>query len=225
MKIKERIKADRKVFSSLSGQSKAYFIWDYYKIPIIATVSVLLLALLAALTWAGKRDVAMYAVFVNSDAAVAQTKPEQLDALLVRSEVDMDGKTIDITADLTLGQDEFQENDGQTIQMLAALFGISGLDVFAAEEETFDRYALQDAFVDLSLFLEPELYESNGCKPYWYVGGDGRTILGGIVLKPGSALHEAGYYHTDAVIGVAANAENLDTAVAFVQQVLTSIAD
>lgn len=225
MKLKDRLRADRAVFASLSGQSKALFIWDYYKIPIIATASVLLLGLLAVLTWAGKQDVAMYAVFVNSDAAVVQTKPEELNDLLARGGVDMDGKTIDITADLTLGKDAFQETDGQTIQVLAALFGISGLDVFAAEQEVFDRYAIQDAFVDLSLFLEPELYESSGCEPYWYTGSDGREILGGIMLKPGSALHRAGYYHADVVIGVAANAENLDAAVAFVQQVLASPAD
>ena len=80
--------------------------------------------------------------------------------------------------------------------------------------------AVQDAFVDLSLFLEPELYENTGSEPHWYENGEGRTILGGIVLKEGSALHQAGYYHANVVIGVAANAENLDAAVTFVRQVL-----
>lgn len=225
MKLKDRLKADREVYASLSRQSKRLFIWDYYKIPIIAVSAALVLGLLAVLTWTGKRDVAMYAVFVNSDVSVVQTKPEQLDALLAQGGIDMDGKTIDITADLTLGRDDFQETDGQTIQILAALFGISGLDVFAAEQETFDRYAIQDAFVDLSLFLEPELYENIGCQPYWYENSEGRTILGGIVLKNGSVLHEAGYYHTDVMIGVAANAQNLDAAVVFVQQLLISLAD
>ena len=167
----------------------------------------------------------MYAVFVNTDVSITQAHPEQLDELLRQGGVDMDGKSIDITPDLTLGQDNYRETDGQTIQVLAALFGISGLDVFAAEQQTFDRYAVQDAFVDLSLFLEPELYGITGCQPYWYESSEGRTVLGGIVLKPGSPLHEAGYYHTDVIIGVAANAENLDTAVAFVQQLLTAIAD
>ena len=225
MKLKDRLKADRAVYASLSKQSKGLFIWDYYKIPIIAVSAALVLGLLALFTWAGKRDVAMYAVFVNSDVSIVQTTPEQLDVLLARGGVDMDGKTIDITADLTLGRDDFQETDGQTLQILAALFGISGLDVFAAEQETFDRYAVQDAFVDLSLFLEPELYENTGCEPYWYESSEGRTILGGIVLKSGSALHEAGYYHKDVLIGVAANAQNLDAAVVFVQQLLISLAD
>ncbi len=220
MKLKDRLKADREVYAALSGQSRLLFIWDYYKLPILAAAAALVLGLLALLTWAGKKDTAMYAVFVNTDVNVVEEKPELLDALLTRAGVDMEGKTIDITADLTLGQDAFQETDGQTLQILAALFGISGLDVFAADQSVFDRYAVRDAFVDLALFLEPELYEAAGCRPYWYENSEGRSILGGIVLEAGSALHEAGYYHADVVVGVAANAENLDAAVAFVQQLL-----
>lgn len=225
MKHKDRLMADREIYSSLSKKSKRLFIWDYYKLPIIAATSAALILLLAIFTWAGKRDVAMYAVFVNSDVSVAQTDPGRLDALLAQGGADMGGKSIDITADLTLGQAYNEESDGQTIQILAALFGISGLDVFAADREVFDRYAVQSAFVDLSLFLEPELYESTGCEPYWYTESDGRSILGGIILNSGSALHEAGYYRADVVIGVAANAENLETAVTFVRQLLIQIAD
>lgn len=220
MKLKERLLTDRETLKTLNRQERLVFIWDYYKIPILAAVSALVLLVMVFASWVGKKDIAMYAVFVNSDVSVVQTRPETLDALLVSGGVDMEGKTIDITADLTLGADYSDDTDGQTIQILAALFGISGLDVFAAEQETFDRYAVQDAFVDLSLFLEPELYEKDGVTTYWYTGSDGREILGGIVLHPGSVLHEAGYYHADVVIGVASNAQNLDRAVTFVKQLL-----
>lgn len=220
MKLKERLLTDRETLKKLNRQDRLVFIWDYYKIPILAAASALVLLVMVFASWLGKKDIAMYAVFVNSDVAVVQTRPEKLDALLVSGGVDMDGKTIDITADLTLGADYSDDTDGQTIQILAALFGISGLDVFAAEQESFDRYAVQDAFVDLSLFLEPEQYEKDGVTPYWYTGSDGREILGGIVLHPGSVLHEAGYYHADVVIGVASNAQNLDQAVTFVKQLL-----
>ena len=220
MKMKKRLAADREIFQTLDRQQRLLFIWDYYKIPIIAVISAVILALMVLITWAGKKDVAMYAVFVNSDAAVTQTKPELLDELLASNGIDMDGKSIDITADLTLGKEYNNDTDGQTLQILAAMFGISGLDVFSAEQASFDRYASQDAFVDLSLFLEPELYAKAGCEPYWYENADGQKILGGIILKPGSALHEAGYFHADTLIGVASNAQYLDEAVAFVEALL-----
>lgn len=223
MKLKARLRKDRQTLAELEPRDRAVFIWDYYKIPILSTVAALVLLVTALLSWAGKKDIAMYAVFVNSDASVVQTKPEMLDALLAEAGIDMERKTINITADLTLGAEYSNETDGQTIQVLAALFGISGLDVFAAEQETFDRYAVQDAFVDLSLFLEPELYSKNGCVPYWYTGSEGREILGGLILETGTVLQEAGFYHGEVILGVAANAQNLEEAVAFARQLLLAL--
>ena len=46
---------------------------------------------------------------------------------------------------------------GQTVQVLAALFGISGLDFFAADPASFERYAVLGAFADLSVLIEPAL--------------------------------------------------------------------
>lgn len=223
MKLKKRIQRDRAVFRSLSREERLLFIWDYYKIPILSAVSVLVLLVTALFSWAGRKDIAMYAVFVNSDASVVQTNPGLLEEILGAGGVDMAGKTIDITADLTLGKDYSSETDGMTIQVLASLFGISGLDVFAAEQETFQRYAVQDAFIDLSLFLEPELYEKAGCVPCRYPNGSGQEILGGVILKPGSALHAAGFYHEDVVVAVAANAQNLEEAISFVEQLLKQL--
>ena len=220
MTFKDRLKKDRDIYRGLSKQERKLFLWDYYKGPILTTAIALVLTVAALITWAGKKDIAMYAVFLNSCASATETDPAALDDLLAAGGVDMDGKTIDITADLTLGQSYSNDTDGQTIQILAAMFGISGLDVFAADEASFDRYAVQDAFVDLSLFLEPDLYENDFCRPYWYENSDGHRILGGIVLLPGSVLHEAGYYLDSVMIGVAANAENLDAAVTFVTQIL-----
>ena len=224
MNLKARLKKDRQTMAALEPKARAIFVWDYYKIPILSVAAALVLLVMGLISWAGRKDVAMYAVLLNSDAGVVQTSPEMLDQLLADAGFDMKGKTIDITADLTLGTEYNSDTDGQTIQVLAALFGISGLDVFAADQAAFDRYATQDAFVDLSLFLEKDLYETSFCSPYRYLDGNGREIVGGLILT-GGALHEAGYYHGEVVVGVAANAQNLEEAVAFVRQLLMAAAD
>ena len=222
MKLSERLKADKEIFATLSRNDKILFAWDYYKIPILAVLCAVLLLTIGLVTGLKQQKIAMYAVFVNTAYLDVEPDGEALDALLEAGGMDMTGKTIDVTADLSLGLANNEEYDGQTIQILASLFGISGLDVFAADPAAFERYAVQDAFVDLSLFLEPELWEKAGCTPYSYENADGVTIVGGLVLPEGSVLHDAGYYYGDVVIGVAANAENLDAAILFVQQLVTA---
>ena len=217
MNLKKRWKADWEALKKLSGQEKWLFIWDYYRIPLIALGCVMILTAITLLTNAGREEVALYAVFVNSDRALEEPDSTPLDALAERAGIPMEGRTVDVTANLTLGQDLNEAHDAQTVQVLAALFGISDLDLFAADEEVFEGYAQQDAFADLSVLIDRELLA--GADLYTYTL-EGKTVTGGIVLHSGSALHEAGYYHGDVIVGAAVNAEHLEEAVAVLRQLL-----
>lgn len=217
MNLKKRWKADREALKKLSGREKWLFVWDYYKIPLIALCCVIFLTAITLLTGAGREEVALYAVFVNSDRNLEEPDSTQLDALAERAGIPMEGRTVDVTANLTLGQNLNEAYDAQTVQVLGALFGISDLDLFAADQAVFERYAQQDAFADLSVLIDRELLA--GADLYTYTV-EGKTVTGGIVLHSGSALHEAGYYHGDVIVGAAVNSENLEEAVAMLRQLL-----
>lgn len=217
MNLKKRWKADREALKKLSGREKWLFVWDYYKIPLIALCCVIFLTAITLLTGAGREEVALYAVFVNSDRNLEEPDSTHLDALAERAGIPMEGRTVDVTANLTLGQNLNEAYDAQTVQVLGALFGISDLDLFAADQAVFERYAQQDAFADLSVLIDRELLA--GADLYTYTV-EGKTVTGGIVLHSGSALHEAGYYHGDVIVGAAVNAENLEEAVAMLRQLL-----
>ena len=217
MNLKKRWKADREALKKLSGREKWLFVWDYYKIPLIALCCVIFLTAITLLTGAGREEVALYAVFVNSDRALEEPDSTPLDALAERAGIPMEGRTVDVTANLTLGQNLNEAYDAQTVQVLGALFGISDLDLFAADQAVFERYAQQDAFADLSVLIDRELLA--GADLYTYTV-EGKTVTGGIVLHSGSALHEAGYYHGDVIVGAAINAEHLEEAVAMLRAML-----
>lgn len=220
MKISDSLRRDREVLRKMAPRERVQFLWDYYKIPILAAVICVTLAALVLGNNIGRRQVALYAVFVNTDVTDAEPDRAALDQVLADAGVDMTGKGVDVTANLYLGTDLNSPHDGQTLQVLAALFGISDLDLFAADEAAFKRYADQNAFADLSVLIEPELLEKHAADLYAYPAEDGQTVVGGIVLHPGSVLHTAGYYHGDIVVGAAIRAENLEEAVLFIRQLL-----
>ena len=201
----------------LSGRDKWLFVWDYYRIPLIAAACVMLLTAITLLTNAGREEVALYAVFVNTDVSLEEPDASALNALAEAAGIPMEGKTVDLTANLTLGQTYSEAADAQTVQVLAALYGISDLDLFAADQAVFERYAQQDAFADLSVLIDRELLA--GADLYTY-SVEGKTVTGGIVLHPGSVLHRAGYYHGDVIVGAAINAEHLEEAVAMLRAML-----
>ena len=217
MKLRQRWGKDREALKKLSGRDKWLFVWDYYRIPLIAAACVMLLTAITLLTNAGREEVALYAVFVNTDVSLEEPDASALNALAEAAGIPMEGKTVDLTANLTLGQTYSEAADAQTVQVLAALFGISDLDLFAADQAVFERYAQQDAFADLSVLIDRELLA--GADLYTY-SVEGKTVTGGIVLHPGSVLHRAGYYHGDVIVGAAINAEHLEEAVAMLRAML-----
>ncbi len=158
MKLAERLARDRETLKRLEGKQKGRFLWDYYRIPIVVLAAVIVLGALVIATSVGHAKCALYAVFVNANRPDEGLDPAALEALLSQGGVDMKGRRVDLTADLTLSREMDAGESGQTVQVLAALFGISGLDFFAADPDSFTRYAEQGAFADLSLLIEPALW-------------------------------------------------------------------
>lgn len=218
MKLKAKIQRDKQALSQLDRNGKLLFLWDYYKIPILSVLCVLVLVLLTVLTSASSGKAAMYAVFVNT--ASAEGDREALDEILEQGGIALSGRHVDVTADLHLGREHDELSDAQTVQVLAALFGIKGLDFFAADEAVFEKYAQQDAFLNLALFLDADTLSRHREDLYYYENADGQTVLGGIRLHPGSPLHEAGYFLTEVTVGIAASAQNMEEALCFLKQLL-----
>ena len=221
MKLGQRLARDRETLKRLEGKAKKRFIWDYYRIPIIVTAALILLGAIAVGSAVRHGKTALYAVFVNADQLDSGHDPAALEALLEQEGFPLGRRHVDLTADLLLGNEQETGRDGQTVQVLAALFGITGLDLFAADPATFDRYAVQEAFADLSRILAPEFWQDLPESDLIYrETDDGRRSLQGIILHEGSPLHAAGYFHGDVAVGVAINAENPDAALTVVRALL-----
>ena len=218
MRLMETLRRDRETLRTLDRKARLQMIWDYYRIPLIGLLCVIVLTALTLGIRISASGTVLYAVFVNAEEGGEKA---ELDALLSRGGVELKGRTIDIAANYALRYDDPASSYADTVQVLAALFGIGDLDVFAADEPVFTAYADKDAFVDLGLFIEKE----DLAKAQLYVRpGDGVQTraerIDGIRLEAPSPLHEAGYYSGPVIIGIAANARNLDEALAFVKQIV-----
>ena len=216
MRIRDRIKSDAATFKRLDKREKMLFVWDYYRVPIIAATIVIVLVSIIMLRL-GRNDTSLYVVMVNANNEVESTI---IYDLLESGGVETENNYIDVETSYTLRYDDVTKTDVDTVEVLAVRFGIGDLDVFAADEAVFESYATKGAFVDLSLFIPAEILQQNEADLYRYKNEDGHEIVGGIWIREGSPMYEAGFYRGDALIGVAALAQNLDNAIVLVKQIL-----
>ncbi|MDO4940498.1 MAG: hypothetical protein Q4E33_02275 [Erysipelotrichaceae bacterium] len=221
MKFIERIKKDKETFDGLKDRkTKLIFLWDYYKIPIVSAILVFFICIFSLIRVLTTKPVLMYAVLVNSDAQILEVDDSVFTDTLEEAGVDVEGKVVDVNDYLTLGMDNKEEDDIETLQVLNALFSITDLDVFVGFKDDFDKFIEADAFYDLSLLIDEDLLKANDTDLYRYPDSSGKEIVGGIILHSDSALHKANYYHNDVIIGIASNAVYLENASAFVSQLI-----
>lgn len=216
MNFVDRLKSDiQKVKKIDDNKKKLSFIWSYYKFFIIGFITVCLLLIVIISNFFKYRNVAMYVVMVNTDSAITEVNSDVFKDTLVKEGYDIGNKTIDIDASMSLGLELHEEEDVQTLQVLNALFTISDLDVFVADEDNFKRFADQDGFADLALLIDNELL--NNYKLYKHTKENGQEVVDGIYLNVGSLLHKAGYYHDEVVIGACANGNGIEEAILLIK--------
>ena len=218
----ERLNKDRQqLFRLPDNKSRVTFIWDYYKIPIIVFLSVLLLSVILLISNIGRKDASMYVVLLNNDSSLRECDSTIFDETLKKTDLDLKGKSVDVNDKLSVGQEGNEAEDIETMQILTALFTICDLDLYVADKLYFDYFLEDGGYADLSLLIDQNLLERYKDDLYYWENQYGQKTLCGIILHNDSMLHKAGYYHNDVIMGVVANANNLQAAVEFIRQMLS----
>lgn len=212
---REWLRREKNTLRRLHGKQLRHYIWDYYKLPIFALALLAALGLAAALYGAGDKRETLSVVLVN--ASPAAQEDTLFDELLVQMGGDPAAEHIAVDANYRLRFDEnADEEDGYTIQALAALFGMGGMDMFVSDQAVFDAYVAKDGFEDLSMWLPPQTLEDLADRIYWCTDTNGKRVAAGVWLEDASPLRARGYYSGPALLGIAAQAEHIEEAVKLV---------
>lgn len=222
MKLSERIQRDREQFRRLPDRnSRIHFLWDYYKIPILAFISLIVIVLIVTIGNLGRKGTAMHVVLLNSDSSLTECDSTIFDKVLEEGTIDLKNRKTDINDKLSIGRGNDEAADIETLQVLSALFMVSDLDLYVADPYYFDYFSSNGALCDLSTLIDKDILERHAEDLHYIEDGNGNTVLAGIVLHKGSLIHQAGYYHDDVILGMAANAGNADVAIEFIRLLLS----
>ena len=218
MRWLEQLRKDKEQWKKLPDRSsKLAFLYDYYKVPILVIVLSLFLVIYLIAHSLLVTPVKLHVVLVNSDALIAECDDSVFEK--VYEKTGMNGKgIIEVRTDLFMREDDAGTVDMGSREILAALFTMGDLDIYVSDPKTFEIFAKQGAFIDFGILKDEEILSSD--RIYTMVNEDGTVSVPGILLKEGSFLHEAGYYHHDVVLAAAANADRMEESIAFIKEIL-----
>lgn len=206
----------------MSAQRRTRYIWDYYRLPIIAVLVVVVIVSVSVVSLVRHKDKVLYVALVNAIQSDSSLFADWLSAV----GYDPQRLAVEAATDFTLHLDEPSEQDAYTLQALAALFGIGDLDLFAADQAAFNYFAETGGFEDLLTRL-PASFISEHKENIYYVTDEasGEQYAAGIYPQKGSPFDLSGYFPEPVAIGIVANAQNMDNAVMCIQWLVTGPSD
>lgn len=239
MKTKQKLSPERDKLKSLHGLKKIQYIWDYYKLPIVAFCIFLYIIGYTLYGHFTHKEKVLYTALVNvsaSESLIRQLNADFLDFL----DVDTSKETMQLYTGLYLTDDEANPYHEYTyasrMKILAAIDG-EQLDVVLMNKEAFDAFSQNGYLCDLDKLLtasDSHLYEV--LKPYLVAN---TTILEdnsvdlqldssipyqavteeytmGLDMSQTGLIHQAGF--EDVVyLGIIENSTHKDTAVKYIQ--------
>ncbi len=185
MALNEEIREEQKKVKDMSLSGKIGYIWDYYKLPIIIGVFVIIFFIVFVKDWIGNnKPVYLNAVALNtildydydSDMATDLAKYTGVDPKDYRIVIDTTMQ-IDLERNTQIGM--------ASEQKMLALFTAGEIDVMMAPEAVANFYGAEGAFSDIRNILSDDEIKAftDAGYPLYYTTYEGQSFPAGFYIS------------------------------------------
>ena len=211
-------------FKALSGKAKVQYIWDYYKLPIFASIFCIAAAASLIHHYVTYREPVLNVLMINSISGPMTTE-DGFDEFLDAYGYDKEEFPVSLYGSLYFPEDTQSAaaaDSYQNYEILATMIAAGDNDIFFGTGDTFLSYAEQGALMDLSKVLSPEMFEKyEDSMIYSTNSGESDPYPCAIEIKDNSWLKRSGYYDGSCYFGILFRSENTTAATQFAEFLLS----
>ena len=222
--FKERLHEEAAKLKEMSFKDKFWYIWEYYKFPIIGVIiAVFLVGSIGSAMYNNRFYTALSCAVLNSRYDSDALTVDQYFNEGFRAFIGLDENTkIDVDYSMSPAFDESAMNEYSYAELakLTAMISSKGLDVMIGRPDVIDHYGEMDGFLNLEEALPPDLYEQ--VKDYLYPvtnAETGQESFCGLRLEDTSFGEKTGLILDNPVLTVMSNSPHTDTAIQLIRYI------
>ena len=222
--FKERLHEEAAKLKEMSFKDKFWYIWEYYKFPIIGVIiAVLLVGSIGSAMYNNRFDTALSCAVLNSRYDSDALTVDQYFNEGFRAFIGLDENTkidVDYSMSPTFDESAMNEYSYAELAKLTAMISSKGLDVMIGRPDVIDHYGEMDGFLNLEEALPPDLYEQ--VKDYLYPvtnAETGQESFCGLRLEDTSFGEKTGLILDNPVLTVMSNSPHTDTAIQLIRYI------
>ena len=186
MPVIDDIKQETKKFKNMNFKEKSQYIWDYYKIPIISGIVLILFAVFIIRDIRdNSRETYLSACMLNSNH-IYDDDTTLITEYTNYADIDTEAVQLNIDFSMRIDLDNADQMSMAYQQKIMALFAAEELDVMVGDEAIISTYADAYAFADLNEVLPADVkaeLEEKGYTYYMSKLEDGTTAPVGIYME------------------------------------------
>lgn len=222
--FKERLHEEAAKLKEMSFRDKFWYIWEYYKFPIIGVViAVFLVGSIGGAMYNNRFDTALSCAVLNSRYDSEALTVDKYFNEGFRAFIGLDENTkIDVDYSMSPSFDESAMNEYSYAELakLTAMISSKGLDVMIGRPDVIDHYGEMDGFLNLEEALPADLYDQ--VKDYLYPvtnAETGQEAFCGIRIGDTSFGEKTGLLLEDPVLTIMSNSPHTDTAIQLIRYI------
>lgn len=222
--FKERLHEEAAKLKEMSFKDKFWYIWEYYKFPIIGVIiAVFLVGSIGSAMYNNRFDTALSCAVLNRRYDSDALTVDQYFNEGFRAFIGLDENTkidVDYSMSPTFDESAMNEYSYAELAKLTAMISSKGLDVMIGRPDVIDHYGEMDGFLNLEEALPPDLYEQ--VKDYLYPvtnAETGQESFCGLRLEDTSFGEKTGLILDNPVLTVMSNSPHTDTAIQLIRYI------
>lgn len=222
---KEALREELTKLKAMSFKNKAWYIWEYYKIPIIGVVIGVSLCISIGMAMHQNRfDTALSCVIVNARPAGETDSVESWFNQDFGTFISLspDARiSVDYSMSFNFEEDSMSETTYAYVAKLTAMVSSRELDVMIADKAIIDHFGGMGGYGDLRELLPPGLYEQIKDRAYTVTDQEsGAEIPCGLLIGGTDFGRKTGLILDEPILAVMSNSTRTDTAVSLISYLL-----
>lgn len=222
--LKDSLQEEKNKLKNMSLKDRLWYIWEYYKIPIIGTVvGVFLIFSIFSAVHNNRFETALSCVILNSQPDSEKDLVSEYFDQGFRQYLGLTDETkidVDHSMSISFDNSNMTEFTYAELAKLSALISSKELDVMIAKKDSIDHFGEMGGFLDLKEVLPPDVYDQVKDQLYEVTNSEtGETIACGIKIGNTDFLKKTGLTMNDPILGIISNSTRTDTAVKLIRYV------
>ena len=208
----------------LKGKARIEYIWDYYKLPILAVICVIAFIIYMIVHFVTYKETALEIFMVNTTNQNTEEVAASTDEFFQQEGLSGKDEEIFIDTSIQFSEDMGDSTNYYSNQSLTVKFAVGGGDILFAPDYVFNTYAASSAMIPLTdILTDDELEQYKDILVYTTEEESGETYPCGVTLTDNEWLLTHHFYPEGETLylGIGYNSKSPETARDFFHYILT----